>query len=227
MLGQATSAPRSHSVKLIRKNSNGVFLPSASDSADSASFWLSLNPVLLRIPLSFNTHFTPVFPFFPFFYFRFFRPLSLPPLPSIFSWAGSPGERGGEQYQRASLILCLCPSSPSLLLCPTARPFSPPPPLFSPGLPRLGSLCFSTRRDGECKQCSYFGSTKSGGEREKGSDRFQKEGTKVGGDLLSPLQNKRNGRKLNCLHTKRDIQHLLPSKLISYFFFNFFGLEIF
>lgn len=224
MLGQAASAPRSHLVKLIRKNSDGFFRP--CDSADSASLWPSLNPVLLWIPLSFNTHFTPLFfpSFFPFFNFRFFRLLSLPPLPSIFSWAGSPGERGGEQYQRASLILCLCPSSPSLLLCPTARPLSPPPPLFSPGLPRLGSLCSSTRRDGECKQCSYFDSTKSGGEREKGSDWFQKEGTKVGGDLLSPLQNKRNGRKLNCLHTKRDIQHLLPSKLIFFcFLFFWFG----
>lgn len=43
----------------------------------------------------------------------------------------------------------------------------------------------------------------------------------MGGDLLSPLQNKRNDRKLNCLHTKRDIQHLLPPKLIFNFFFFF------
>lgn len=66
-------------------------------------------------------------------------------------------------------------------------------------------------------QCSYFSATKSGEEREKGGDRFQKEGTKVGGDLLSSLQSKRNERKLNCLHTKQDIPHLLPSKLIFMF----------
>lgn len=132
MLGQAASAPRSHLVKLIRKNSDGVFFPLASDSADSASLWPSLNPVLLWIPHSFNTHFTPLLPFFPFFSFWFFRPLSLSPLPSIFSWAESP-ENVGESSTKEH------PSFSAFVL--------PPPPSFSvPPLDRSPLLLLSSPR---------------------------------------------------------------------------------
>lgn len=125
MLGQAASAPRSHLVKLIRKNSDGFFLP--FDSADSASLWPSLNPVLLWIPLSFNTHFTPLFPFFPFFLFLIFQtPVSASSSLRLFmGW--KPRRTWGRAVPKSiphSLPLSFLPLPPSLSHRSTVLPSS-------------------------------------------------------------------------------------------------------
>lgn len=132
MLRQAASAPCSHLVKLIRKNSDGVSFPSASDSADSASLWPSLNPVLLWIPHSFNTHFTPLLPFFPFLISDFTDPclcLLFPPSSHRLEAPENVGESSTKEH----------PSFSAFVL--------PPPPFFSvPPLDRSPLLLLSSPR---------------------------------------------------------------------------------
>lgn len=148
MLGQAASAPRSHLVKLIRKNSDGVFLPSASDSADSASLAVteprpSMNPPFILHTLH------PSFPLLSIFCIPDFSDprlcLLFPPSSHGLEAPEKVGESSTKEHPSFSAFVL--PPPPSFSVPPLDR--SPLLLLSSPGARRGLDHCASLRAEME------------------------------------------------------------------------------
>lgn len=196
--------------KLERKKKNlrdGVLLPSASHSAESA--FLCLSPLSSSLPsLSLSVafslqpkHFYSLF--LSFHHVSSWFPLLAPPPSSASSLhpllcpAKGLADRmngGQSQSHRASVIHSLRPTPH-----PLPRSLSQPSSSLLLWLPRLGSLHFSMRWDGEHSQRAHCSPTKPGGEQQKGLTRPRESRGLWGDPLCHHLRTLWKDRELDCL----------------------------